>query len=76
MFGDDNEKKDVMVSGGFDPVHIGHIRMILEASKHGDVIVVANSDAWLFSKKGFVLWSLTKSRNSCCHQGGYKGFRC
>lgn len=43
-----------MVSGGFDPVHVGHIRMILEASKHGDVIVVANSDNWLFRKKGFV----------------------
>jgi glycerol-3-phosphate cytidylyltransferase-like family protein len=27
--------------------------MILEASKHGDVIVVANSDDWLFRKKGF-----------------------
>ena len=47
-------KKTVMVSGGFDPVHIGHIRMILEASKHGDVIVVANSDDWLYRKKGFV----------------------
>lgn len=43
-----------MVSGGFDPVHVGHIRMILEASKYGDVIVVANSDNWLFRKKGFV----------------------
>lgn len=43
-----------MVSGGFDPVHIGHIRMITEASMHGDVIVVANSDDWLFRKKGFV----------------------
>jgi|TARA_R110000796_G_scaffold40281_2_gene99742 D-beta-D-heptose 7-phosphate kinase/D-beta-D-heptose 1-phosphate adenosyltransferase len=43
-----------MVSGGFDPVHIGHIRMIIEASEHGDVIVVANSDDWLFRKKGFV----------------------
>ena len=47
-------KKTVMVSGGFAPVHIGHIRMILEASKHGDVIVVANSDDWLYRKKGFV----------------------
>ena len=44
----------IMVSGGFDPVHIGHIRMIVEASEHGDVIVVANSDDWLFRKKGFV----------------------
>jgi len=44
----------IMVSGGFDPVHIGHIRMIIEASEHGDVIVIANSDDWLFRKKGFV----------------------
>ena len=47
-------QKTVMVSGGFDPVHIGHIRMILDAAQHGDVIVVANSDEWLFRKKGFV----------------------
>ena len=51
---DEEKRRTVMVSGGFDPVHIGHIRMILEASKHGDVIVVANSDDWLFRKKGFV----------------------
>lgn len=50
----DKEKKPtVMVSGGFDPVHAGHIRMILHASEWGDVIVVANSDRWLFEKKGF-----------------------
>lgn len=48
------KRKTIMVSGGFDPVHVGHIRMILEASKYGDVIVVANSDDWLFRKKGFV----------------------
>ena len=51
---DKEKKKTVLVSGGFDPVHIGHIRMILDASRHGDVIVVANSDDWLFRKKGFV----------------------
>ena len=44
----------VVVSGGFDPVHIGHVRMILAARQYGDVIVVANSDSWLFRKKGFV----------------------
>lgn len=43
----------VMVSGGFDPVHEGHVRLILEAGKHGDVVVVLNSDAWLIRKKGF-----------------------
>ena len=48
-----------MVSGGFDPIHIGHVRMILEAAKTGDVIVVLNSDEWLSRKKGFVFmpWS-------------------
>jgi cytidyltransferase-like protein len=46
--------KRVMVSGGFDPIHVGHVRMILEAAKHGEVIVVANSDDWLMRKKGYV----------------------
>lgn len=44
----------VMVSGGFDPVHAGHIRMIRHAAQYGSVIVITNSDAWLYRKKGFV----------------------
>ena len=48
------ERPTVMVSGGFDPVHAGHIRMIRHAAQYGDVIVIANSDAWLWRKKGFV----------------------
>ena len=48
------ERPTVMVSGGFDPVHAGHIRMIRDAAQYGDVIVIANSDEWLFRKKGFV----------------------
>lgn len=43
----------VMVSGGFDPIHVGHIRLIREASKYGDVIVAMNSDDWIFRQKGF-----------------------
>ena len=43
-----------MVSGGFDPVHAGHIRLIRAAAEYGDVIVIANSDDWLYRKKGFV----------------------
>ena len=54
MYDEKSEKSTVMVSGGFDPVHAGHIRMIRHAAKYGDVIVVANSDDWLFRKKGFV----------------------
>ena len=49
-----DERPTIMVSGGFDPVHAGHIRMIRHASRYGDVIVIANSDDWLFRKKGFV----------------------
>ena len=49
----ETERPTVMVSGGFDPVHVGHIRMIREAANYGDVIVIANSDEWLHGKKGF-----------------------
>ena len=42
----------VLVSGGFDPIHSGHIFLIQEASKNGDVIVLLNSDSWLIQKKG------------------------
>ena len=43
-----------MVSGGFDPVHIGHVSMIKHATKIGGVIVAVNSDEWLLRKKGYV----------------------
>lgn len=47
--------KVVMVSGGFDPVHIGHVRMFKEAKKLGDELVVyINNDNWLKLKKGYV----------------------
>ncbi len=47
------KKKLVAVSGGFDPIHVGHVRMIQEASLMGDVVVIANSDEWLVRKKGY-----------------------
>jgi cytidyltransferase-like protein len=48
------KKKVVMVSGGFDPVHIGHVRLFNEAKKLGDyLIVVVNNDNWLKLKKGY-----------------------
>ena len=45
-------RKLVLVSGGFDPIHSGHIYLIQAASKYGDVIVLLNSDQWLRNKKG------------------------
>ena len=46
--------KTIAISGGFDPVHIGHLKMIEGAAKEGSVIVILNSDAWLEQKKGYV----------------------
>ena len=48
------EKPLIAVSGGFDPVHIGHVRMIQDAARYGDVMVIINSDDWLMRKKGYV----------------------
>jgi len=43
----------IMISGGFDPIHIGHIRYMQEAKKlGGKLIVVINNDNWLKLKKG------------------------
>jgi len=45
--------KIIIVSGGFDPIHSGHIAYFKAARKLGDKLVVAlNSDAWLINKKG------------------------
>ena len=47
----------VAVSGGFDPIHKGHIQMIREASEYGRVLVILNSDDWLIKKKGYKFMS-------------------
>lgn len=49
------KKTVVAVSGGFDPIHIGHVRYLTEAKKLGDeLVVILNNDNWLKKKKGFV----------------------
>lgn len=49
------EKKIVAVSGGFDPIHVGHVRYIREAAALGDeLVVIVNNDNWLRMKKGSV----------------------
>jgi len=45
--------KIIIVSGGFDPIHSGHIAYFNDARALGDKLVVAlNSDNWLINKKG------------------------
>lgn len=48
------KKVVVAVSGGFDPLHIGHVRMFERAKAIGDeLVVILNNDNWLKKKKGF-----------------------
>jgi len=42
----------VLVTGGFDPLHSGHIEYINQARELGRVVVGVNSDEWLTRKKG------------------------
>ncbi len=55
-----NDKKSrqpvvVAVSGGFDPLHVGHVRMFKAAKKLGDkLVVILNNDNWLRAKKEHV----------------------
>ena len=55
--------KYYIVSGGFDPIHEGHIAMIVESAKCSDgVIVLVNSDEWLCRKKGKNFYSVATRR--------------
>jgi cytidyltransferase-like protein len=51
-------KNLVILSGGFDPIHMGHVYMIQAASLIGDIVICLNSDDWLIRKKGkpFMSW--------------------
>ncbi len=55
-----------IVSGGFDPLHEGHIEMIKASAENSDgVILLLNSDDWLCRKKGKNFMSF-KTRASVC----------
>ena len=55
-------RKTVAISGGFDPIHIGHIRLIKEASKLGELVVILNNDNFLWEKKGYVFMPLQQRK--------------
>jgi cytidyltransferase-like protein len=56
------EKPIACVSGGFDPLHVGHIRLLTGASHFGSLIVILNSDEWIFKRKGYVLMPWTERK--------------
>lgn len=60
-----NKKQVVVaVSGGFDPIHVGHIRMFQEAKKLGDkLVVILNNDNWLKKKKTHVFMPQKERRD-------------
>ena len=55
----DKKKKIVVaVSGGMDPIHMGHLQLFEEARKLGDeLVVILNNDNWLKKKKGYIFMS-------------------
>ena len=53
-----------VVSGGFDPIHSGHISYLKSAKKIGDYLIVAlNSDKWLINKKKKVFMPLQERKS-------------
>lgn len=57
------KKTVVVVSGGMDPVHSGHICLMQEAAQLGDILVVGlNSDEWLTRKKGHAFLPFTERK--------------
>ena len=57
-----SNEKTIVISGGMDPVHIGHVKMIKAAAELGRVIVVLNSDEWLVRKKGYAFMSFEERK--------------
>jgi len=57
-------KTTVLVTGGFDPIHSGHIQMFSEAKELGNKLIVGvNSDEWLARKKGQAFMSFNERIN-------------
>jgi len=58
------KQKRAIVSGGFDPIHSGHIKLINGAADvcGGPVLVLLNSDKWLMNKKGRAFMSFEERK--------------
>ena len=54
------KSEHIIVSGGFDPIHSGHINLINNAAIYGKVIVIVNNDQFLLSKKGYFFMDINE----------------
>ena len=55
MFDVNVQNQIIALSGAFDVLHPGHIRMIKGAAYFGRVVIILNSDEWVKRNKGFLL---------------------
>ena len=61
-------EKVSLVTGGFDPIHSGHLRYFESAKNYSDYLVVGlNSDSWLNRKKGQYFQSWTERADIIRH---------
>ena len=64
-------KNIVLITGGFDPLHSGHIAFIQAAKSFGDILIIGvNSDEWLIRKKGAAFMPLSERCNIVKHIAG------
>lgn len=57
----------VLITGGFDPIHSGHLNAFNKAARLGKLVVGLNSDSWLIKKKGAFLLPQSERRNVVKH---------
>ena len=65
-----DKEKTILVSGAFNPLHIGHLLLLKDASNYGKVIVALNSDAWVLRNKGHLLFDF-ETRKSLLEECTY-----
>ena len=51
-----NGKPTILISGAFNPLHLGHLLLLKHASSYGDVVIALNSDEWVLKNKGYLLF--------------------
>jgi len=64
----------IAISGYFDPIHVGHINLIRDAAKFGDVWVIINNDKQAKKKKGYVFMPQDERLTVVGNIRGVKGF--